>query len=131
MRIIEGEEVPVINAVSSVIQNLSEYQYLDVAQLIKHILGLVSLSGKVCPKIKKCKLIYLYHPSADEKTGNKHRKEVNLFAKSFSAADAETWFKAMTYKELFSNMEKIPESKVHYEKLRQRYKDGIDCSLWN
>ncbi len=122
---------PVVKALSAVIREIGKYTYLDVAQLVKHMLGLVSLSRYGHRKIKKFKLIYLYHPSVDEVNNGKHREEVNRFAKHFKMAKAESWFKAMTYKELFSNLNMIPGSKDHYNKLRSRYKDGIDCSLWD
>ena len=122
-------EYPVVKAISAVMRE--KYEFLDVAQLTKHMLGLVSMLKAGHSKIKRLKLIYLYHPRADEVNNGKHRKEVELFAKHFEDAKAKPWFKAMTYKELFSNLKKIPESKNHYNKLRSRYKDGIDCSLWD
>jgi hypothetical protein len=107
---------------------LKEYSFLDVAQLIKHMLGLVSILKDGHPKIKKIKLIYLYHPSVDEVNNGKHRKEVDKFADLLKEG---AWFKAMTYKELFSNLHMISGTDDHYNKLRSRYKDGIDCLLWD
>lgn len=133
LQLIESHKwnVPALDAIREVIKNRNEYHYLDVAQLIKHMLGLVSLLDNGRLKINQCKLIYLYHPIADK--NKDHQSEVKSFLEAFDTANAKSWIKAMTYKELFSNLKEIPgtQSQIHYEKLRKRYHEEIDAVLWD
>ena len=70
----------------------TSFSFLDVPQLLKHILGLTAKFGK-----RGFELLYLWYdyPSLE---AEKHRQEIRDFEKSISS---EVLFREMTYQELF------------------------------
>lgn len=108
--------VPKLEALAeSIIQKSgtrTDFEYLDVPQLIKHILGLTSCyRGKFC-------LLYLWY-KIDSKEAKHHEEELARF--STSASD-EINFRIMTYQYLFSKIRRLPDvDSVYIKYLEQRY----------
>lgn len=92
----------------------TSFSFLDVSQLLKHILGLTAKFGK-----RGFELLYLwydYHPSLE---AEKHRREVSEFEKYISF---EVSFREMTYQELFRKIRDNPEADPKYiDYLVERY----------
>jgi hypothetical protein len=95
-------------------QSKTSFIYLDVPQLLKHILGLTwSKSGT-----QNFEIIYLWYekhsPEAD-----RLRLEIQQFNEF---AGAEVHFRSMTYQELFQNIKKSVLADYDYlEYIGQRY----------
>lgn len=70
------------------------FEYLDVAQLIKHILGLKKQK-------QKFRLLYLWYDVAGEES-EKHRKEISEFAEIAKSDKID--FRFMSYQELISKL---------------------------
>ncbi|MFD0990472.1 hypothetical protein ACFQ1R_10220 [Mariniflexile jejuense] len=75
-----------------------EFKYLDVAQLIKHILGLKNIHKK-----NGFTLLYLWYDVIG-KDGAKHRKEIEKFAKIAKKDNIK--FRHITYQEVIINLSK-------------------------
>ncbi|MFC1957406.1 hypothetical protein ACFLX0_01110 [Chloroflexota bacterium] len=92
----------------------TSFSFLDVPQLLKHILGLTTKYGK-----RGFELLYLwydYHPSLE---AEKHRREISEFEKHVSS---EVSFREMTYQELFKSIRDNPEADMQYiDYLAERY----------
>ncbi len=87
------------------------FNYLDAAQLIKHLLGLSS-------QTKEYKLCYLYY-CIDSDEMNEHGKEVEDFK---SHLDDCIKFEAMSYQDFFSKLKlKGQEHKEFLEYMKDRY----------
>ena len=93
------------------------YRHLDVAQLVKHALGLMT-----CYPEKETSLLYIYWEplnSADWRDCAQHREEiVDLQSR---VTDVSVNFRAMSYTELWQlwNPDVLPEGYLSY--LRKRY----------
>ncbi|MGA9048437.1 MAG: hypothetical protein WB588_05515 [Dehalococcoidia bacterium] len=90
----------------------TDFEYLDVPQLIKHILG---LTHSPYPQFT---LLYLwYRIDSDEAT--RHEKELAWFS---SAINGEISFRTMTYQDLFNEIKKIATVNPEYlDYLGRRY----------
>lgn len=92
----------------------TSFPFLDVPQLLKHILGLTTRFGK-----RGFELLYLwydYHPSLE---AEKHRREISEFEKYISS---EVSFRKMTYQELFRRIRDNSEADLKYiDYLAERY----------
>lgn len=96
--------------------------HLDVAQLVKHYLGL----SNVRKKGQRCVLLYLYWEpvNAEEIPEYRvHRKEVAQLVERFFSSSIE--LKAMRYAELWNAWREIPSLRQHAEHLRARYEVAI------
>jgi hypothetical protein len=90
----------------------TDFEYLDVPQLIKHILGLTS-----CYR-GKFSLLYLWY-KIDSNEAKQHEEELARF--SISVKD-EISFQTMTYQELFNKIRHLPDADSAYLKyLERRY----------
>jgi hypothetical protein len=106
------------------IENPSAYQQLDVAQLVKHYLGLKSWTRKVDGR--QVRLLYLYWEPADASRHAafaEHRRELQEFAAGLESADVPLL--SMTYRELWSEWEQLDPRPAwlteHLDRLRRRY----------
>lgn len=91
----------------------TSFSYLDVPQLLKHILGLATTFGHT-----GFELLYLWYevPSPE---AEKHRKEIEAFKDHIRD---EVHFRDMTYQELFENIKKCPTAEDRYiSYLAERY----------
>lgn len=89
------------------------FEHLGAAQLIKHTLGLRRACG-----VEGFTLLYLWYewPST---MAELHRTEIERFAE---IAAIDIGFRALTYQELFGQLEAVPEPAVGYlDYLRTRY----------
>ena len=87
------EDIPGLHKLAGSISPDNTFdQYLDTAQLIKHILGL-----KTCCEKGGFKLLYLWYDVLGQ-DGARHRDEIERFKKI--AVDDGVHFSAMTYQEL-------------------------------
>jgi hypothetical protein len=77
----------------------TDFLYMDVIQLLKHILGLSNSK-------KEFELLYLWYEVTDSPEATKHRQEIKEFN---ACVGDEIHFRAMTYQELFDNIKKLPE----------------------
>jgi len=96
----------------------TRFPFLDVPQLLKHILGLTKKHGK-----RGFILLYLwydYHPSTE---AEKHRLEIREFEKGISK---DVIFRHMTYQELFKKIKDSRAASTYYvDYLANRYFYGI------
>lgn len=95
-------------------------QYLDVAQLVKHYLGLIHYLETT--KKTSMTLLYLYWEpqNADQlDVCLQHRKEIATF--SDQVAESKVTFKSMAYANLWYEWELISELQEHASNLRERY----------
>ena len=90
----------------------TDFEYLDVPQLIKHILGLRgSYGGSFC-------LLYLWY-KVNSPEANRHEEELARF--STSVKD-EINFRTITYQELFNRIRHLADvDSTYIEYLEQRY----------
>ena len=95
--------------------NNNKYNYLDAAQLIKHILGLKNQKGK-----SGFKLLYLWYDVLGE-DGFEHRKEIEAFAKM--AKKDKIHFRHITYQEVIINLSNnfYVGNEDYIDYLRDRY----------
>lgn len=99
-------------------------KYLDVAQLVKHYLGLIRLAdrGKEGEKEKEITLLYLFWEptNADEiEECRSHRQEIEDL--TFKVTDSTIKFRALSYPELWRQWESVSEIAGHVANLRARY----------
>lgn len=91
----------------------TNFSFLDVPQLIKHILGLTKRYGK-----RGFKLLYLWYDYTSLEA-EKHRLEIREFTRFISD---EVVFLNMTYQELFKRIKENPiASKDYIDYLAKRY----------
>jgi hypothetical protein len=91
----------------------TDFEYLDVPQLIKHILGLT------CSSYDKFTLLYLWY-RIDSDEAIRHEKELTEF--SSAVKDDGIDFRVMTYQDLFGELKKIPNVGSDYlDYLNRRY----------
>ena len=93
------------------------FQYLDAAQLIKHILGLKNSKYK-----ENFTLLYLWYDVPNTKEAKEHQEEIEAFA-SIAKADGIN-FHHITYQKVIDNLNKLCPEECHqdYRKyLNQRY----------
>jgi hypothetical protein len=90
----------------------TDFEYLDVPQLIKHILGLKSNnSGPFC-------LLYLWY-KINSNEAKQHEEEL---ARISARIKDEISFRTMTYQDLFNRIRHLPDIDLAYIKyLEQRY----------
>tara|TARA_R110002096_G_scaffold97694_6_gene217675 strand:+ start:9205 stop:10029 length:825 start_codon:yes stop_codon:yes gene_type:complete len=93
-------------------EDASMYKHLDVAQLLKHGLGLANMHGL------NSDLVYLYYDTPDTEISNNHKNEIKLFS---DTVGGELNFKAITYQQLLAEIKEgfIAESYINY--LESRY----------
>lgn len=90
----------------------SEFVRLDVAQLLKHLLGL-AYTTKATPR-----LICLWYDAGSDEADD-HRRELATFGKE---VEGEAEFRALSYQDLFDVLRHRPEPRVRYvEYLSGRY----------
>jgi len=90
----------------------TKFEYLDVPQLIKHILGLKCSYGR------GFSLLYLWY-KVDSKEATQHEQELADFR---NRINSELKFRTMTYQELFGRIQRVPNVDSSYFKyLEQRY----------
>jgi len=90
----------------------TEFEYLDVPQLIKHILGLN------CSYRGRFSLLYLWYKVNSEEA-TQHKQELANFR---DRIDGALDFRTMTCQELFSKIKRIPNVDPDYlSYLEQRY----------
>jgi hypothetical protein len=111
--------LPTLGALAEAIVQRSggrtEFEYLDVPQLIKHILGLRSSH---CLAFS---LLYLWY-RMDSKEATQHEQELANFR---NRIHGEIDFRAMTYQELFARIKLTPNVDSDYlNYLEQRYFSG-------
>jgi len=98
-----------------------EPQHLDIAQLIKHYLGLrATYPGR------QVALMYLYWEptNADEiPEFARHREEIRVM--QGKVRDSKVTFKPMTYCQLWKEWEKLPVAKDYVKHLKERYSVAI------
>ena len=100
------------------IARLCPYEYLDAAQLIKHLLGLSSESQMSEKGYKNYKLCYLYY-CIDSKQMAKHSIELNDFQ---THLDKCINFEAMSYQEFFQNLkQKAAGHEDYLNYMKERY----------
>jgi len=100
----------------------SENLYLDVSQLIKHSIGLINQA-----KGKKITLVYIYWTPLNKEDYQEykiHQKELNLFSDRMKK-QSDIMFKSLSYDELWSIYDTIPEFKNYSKRLRERYRIKI------
>jgi hypothetical protein len=90
----------------------TDFEYLDVPQLIKHILGLKSsYGGSFC-------LLYLWY-KVNSPEATRHEEELARFSASIKD---EINFRTMTYQDLFNRIRHLPDvDSTYIEYLEQRY----------
>lgn len=90
-----------------------DFQLLDVAQLLKHMLGLAKNE-------KSWRLLYLWYNTADE-VAKAHEEEIVAFVESIGADERR--FSEMSYQELFSRVapELTGEHDAYRKYLAERY----------
>jgi len=97
-------------------------QYLDVAQLIKHYLGLRCLNDKDSLSNHKITLLYLFWEPEnwkDYEVFRNHRKEIENFINQVKDTSVE--FVAKSYHELWTEWDSQNDITNHLESLRKRY----------
>ena len=106
------------------IDNLRKTKRLDVAQLIKHILGLRTDNEKIS-KDKKITLLYLWYDVPGTEEAKEHQEEIEAFA-SIAKADGIN-FRHITYQKVIENLDKeeyknIEKFEEYINYLKNRYK---------
>ncbi|MBM2824658.1 MAG: hypothetical protein HW402_322 [Dehalococcoidales bacterium] len=90
----------------------TDFEYLDVPQLIKHVLGLT------CSYYSRFSLLYLWY-KVNSNEAKQHEKELAIF--SISIKD-EIDFQTMTYQDLFNRITRLPVvDSVYLKYLERRY----------
>jgi hypothetical protein len=105
--------------------NSTDEMYLDVAQLIKHSIGLINNKGQ-----KNAVLIYIYWQPTnweDFEICKKHSEEVNLFSDKMSLFQDVISFKYLSYSDLWREYENNEILKEHIEKVKTRYQFELKC----
>ncbi len=95
---------------------MTQWEYLDVPQLIKHVLGLN------CRYRGEFSLLYLWY-CIDSPEAKAHADQLDAFSTSL---DGEIDFRTMTYQDLFAKLEQVPDADSgHLSYLGERYFTGI------
>jgi len=100
--------------------------YLDHAQLVKHYFGLRRYQQKQ-KDAKRIVLLYLYWEptnASDIEVCRKHREEVAHLKEAVS--NSKITFDAMSYSQLWSQWNDVPELQEHAANLRARYHVAIE-----
>jgi len=101
-----------------------EKLFLDIAQLIKHAIGLTNYRLNLSPtKTQKVILVYIFWtPNNADKfvEYNQHSKELNTFT-SFFKNQTDIEFKSMTYNRFWNYFYEHPIFKEHFDRLKRRY----------
>lgn len=100
--------------------------YLDSAQLVKHYFGLRRYQQQQ-KGAKKIVLLYLYWEptnAEDIEVCREHRKEIAQLKEAVSKS--EITFNAMSYSQLWSQWNEVPELREHVTNLQSRYHVAID-----
>lgn len=95
--------------------------HLDVAQLIKHIIGLVRTKNQ---KNKEAILIYIYWQPEnwqDFENCKQHIEDINEFAKKVKEFEGIITFKPMSYHSFWKEFESCDILKEHLENVKTRY----------
>lgn len=95
--------------------------YFNVAQIIKHYLGLTN-----CYSDKEIKLLYIFWEPInwnDFKEYREHREEIEEFSDMVSKSKVD--FAYMSYSELWNEWSQIPETSEYVKYLRDRYELSI------
>lgn len=89
------------------------FRFLDVAQLLKHLLGLTNHGGKF-------ELVYLWFDMPGFREAEVHRDEIGLFEELVSR---EVQFRSLTYQQLFKNLlvHAGDQHEEYLQKLSERY----------
>ena len=105
-------------------------QHLDVAQLVKHYLGLKTMidQGRQTgtPASSVC-LVYLYWEPVnwmDLSECRAHREEIMEFSEKVS--DAQVTFLSLSYLDLWREWEAIPAFVEHVQRLQTRYRIAVE-----
>jgi hypothetical protein len=99
--------------------------YLDVAQLIKHSIGLIN-HKRLFPHIKKLILVYIYWTPdnfVEFAEYKQHQKELTVFEKDIENSN-DLEFISLTYYQ-FWNLYDKSIFKEHFDKMKNRYKIEI------
>jgi hypothetical protein len=95
--------------------------YLDIAQLIKHSIGLINY--KKTRPIQKMILVYIYWTPKNYKEYIEyidHQKELNEFTDALKQQN-DIEFISMTYRHFWTENSKTKELKDHFDKVKKRY----------
>ena len=95
--------------------------YLNVAQLLKHMMGMFNETSNVNKGAKVC-LVYLYWVPSNWKyikIYQEHEKELEAFKKQISGFPVE--FEAYSYIEFWKNLERNEVLKEYVDKIKDRY----------
>lgn len=117
----ERASSPVFKLIPRLRENAEEFRRLDVAQLVKHYLGL-----KKCWSHKRITLLYAYWEPRNAKSFpafGEHRTEVSRFCE-LVRGDSTFSFKAVCHRGLWAEWESKPTAawvKDHVFELRRRY----------
>lgn len=104
-----------------------QLQHLDVAQLVKHYLGLVNLIAQ--EKFANATLLYLFWEPVnwrDFEECRTHRREIEALASKVRSSRVH--FRSLSYLELWESWEGIPSLASHVEHLKSRYRMTLDCA---
>lgn len=109
------------NLTENIYNKKCNFQYLDAAQLIKHILGLKNSKYK-----ENFTLLYLWYDVPNTKEAKEHQEEIEAFA-SIAKADGIN-FRHITYQKVIENLNKeenknIENFKEYINYLEERYKN--------
>lgn len=102
----------------------NKYLYLDVAQLIKHSIGLINFKRKTKKNII---LVYIYWvpDNYDEYSEYlKHSKELVEFSNSLNNY-SDLRFESLTYNQFWDSYDNTNLFKGHFDNMRKRYKTRI------
>jgi hypothetical protein len=116
-------EIEELHACDGLARNYADYEYLDVPQLLKHILGLHRTRKKKFPNRTnlrdRYRLVYLYFDFGGE-TGKKHLEEIETFR---NAVYEDVDFESFTYQTLVKNLKKISNGshQEYFDYLERRY----------
>jgi hypothetical protein len=102
-------------------ENANEFKYLDVAQLVKHYLGLT----RCWPGIRLVLLYAFWEPrnAGEFREFRDHREEVDKFS-GLVRAESDLVFNAVTHREFWEQWENAdapPWLRAHVSALRERY----------
>lgn len=96
------------NLTEKIYNKKSNFQYLDAAQLIKHILGLKNSKYK-----ENFTLLYLWYDVPGTEESKEHQKEIEAFA-SIAKADGID-FRHITYQKVIDNLNKLCPEECHQD----------------
>ena len=99
-------------------------KYLDVAQLIKHSIGLINQNTNN----RKIIFVYIYWTPQnylDYSEYKVHKEELDAFANDLKK-QSNLQFEYLTYNELWNYFDTVPEYSPYSKKLRNRYEIAIN-----